>query len=166
MEVVVNATPCRFIPGKETRYPLNRRLGGPQGRSGRVQRISLLTRIPSPDRPARSESLYRLSYAGPQRLKRTNYTHTHTHTHIYIYIYTYEGCSKIFRTDAVKIIKLIIRPIGCRHPRSSSLPHVYIYMFCNLMWVQHMVLRTQETHVDESTVFENWLLRRICDSEG
>jgi hypothetical protein len=26
--------PCRFISGKETRYPLNRRLGGPQGRSG------------------------------------------------------------------------------------------------------------------------------------
>jgi hypothetical protein len=32
--------------------------------------------------------------------------------------------SKIFRTDAVKIIKLTIRPIGRHHPRSSSLPHV------------------------------------------
>jgi len=35
----------------------------------------------------------------------------------------YEGCSKIFRTYGVKIIKLTIRPIGRRHPRSSSLPH-------------------------------------------
>jgi hypothetical protein len=36
----------------------------------------------------------------------------------------YEGESKIFRTDAVKIIKLTIRPIGRHQPRSSSLPHV------------------------------------------
>ena len=32
--------PGRFTPGKETRYPLYRRLGGPQGRSGRVLKIS------------------------------------------------------------------------------------------------------------------------------
>ena len=30
----------RFAPGLETRYPLYRRLGGHQGRSGRVQKIS------------------------------------------------------------------------------------------------------------------------------
>ena len=36
----------------------------------------------------------------------------------------YEGWSKIFQTDAVKIIKLTIRPIGRRHPWNSSLPHV------------------------------------------
>jgi hypothetical protein len=35
-----------------------------------------------------------------------------------------EGKSKIFRTNAVKIIKLTITPIGRHHPRSSSLPHV------------------------------------------
>ena len=34
------------------------------------------------------------------------------------------GLSDIFRTDSVKILKLTIRPIGRRHPRSSSLPHV------------------------------------------
>jgi len=32
--------PGRFTPGKHTRYPLFRRLGGPQGWSGRVQIIS------------------------------------------------------------------------------------------------------------------------------
>jgi hypothetical protein len=31
--------PGRFTPGK-TQYPLYRRLGGPQGRSGRVRKIS------------------------------------------------------------------------------------------------------------------------------
>jgi hypothetical protein len=36
----------------------------------------------------------------------------------------YEIESKIFRTDAVKIIKLTIRPIGRHHPLPSSLPHV------------------------------------------
>jgi hypothetical protein len=32
--------PGRFTPGKETQYPLYRRLGWPQGRSGRVRKIS------------------------------------------------------------------------------------------------------------------------------
>ena len=31
--------PGRFISHKETRYPLHRRLGGPQGRSGRLLKI-------------------------------------------------------------------------------------------------------------------------------
>ena len=32
--------PGRFTPGKETRYPWYRRLGVPQGRSGRVRKVS------------------------------------------------------------------------------------------------------------------------------
>ena len=55
------------LPPGKTRYPLHRRLGGPQGWSGRVQKISSPTRIRSPDHLARSESLYRLSYPGLQR---------------------------------------------------------------------------------------------------
>ena len=57
--------PVRFTSRKEILYPLYRRLGGPQGRSGRLWKISPPTEIRSPDRPARSESLYRLSYPGP-----------------------------------------------------------------------------------------------------
>jgi hypothetical protein len=57
-------TPAALSPGK-TRYPLHRRLGRPHGRSGQVQKISPPTRIRSPDRPARSESLYRLRYPDP-----------------------------------------------------------------------------------------------------
>ena len=52
--------PAALSPGK-TRYPLYRRLGGPQDRSGRVRKISPPTGIRSPDRLGRSESLYRLS---------------------------------------------------------------------------------------------------------
>jgi hypothetical protein len=37
---VVNATTQAALPSRMTRYPLYRRLGGPQGRSGRVREIS------------------------------------------------------------------------------------------------------------------------------
>ena len=53
--------PAALPPGK-TQYPLH---SGPQGRSGRVRKISPPTGIRSPDLPARSESLYRLGYPGP-----------------------------------------------------------------------------------------------------
>ena len=62
---VVNATPRSLYPREKTRYPLYRKLGGPQGRSGRVRKILPPIGIRSPDRPASSESLYRLSYPGP-----------------------------------------------------------------------------------------------------
>jgi hypothetical protein len=55
------ARPGRTLPPGKTRYPLYRRLGGLQGRSGRGKK-SRPTGIRSPDRPDRSQSLYRLSY--------------------------------------------------------------------------------------------------------
>ena len=71
----------RTLPPGKTRYPFYRRLGGPQGRSGRgrgrdfppVQTggKSRPQRDSIPDRPARSQSPYRLIYLA----------------HIYIYIY-------------------------------------------------------------------------------
>ena len=53
-----------LAPGK-TRYPLYRRLGGPQGRSTQVRKISPPTGIRSPDRPVHNQSLYRLRYPAP-----------------------------------------------------------------------------------------------------
>jgi hypothetical protein len=58
--------PAALRPGK-TRHTLFRRLGGPRGRSGRMRKISHPNGIRSPDRPARSESLYRTSYPGPHK---------------------------------------------------------------------------------------------------
>ena len=55
------ARPGRTLPPGKTRYPLYRRLGGPQGRSGRAENL-VPTGTQSPDRPARSQSLYRLTY--------------------------------------------------------------------------------------------------------
>jgi hypothetical protein len=56
--------PASLPPGK-TQYRLYRRQGGSQGRFGGVRQISPPTGIRFPDRPARSESLYLLSYPGP-----------------------------------------------------------------------------------------------------
>ena len=77
--------PVSLSPGK-TRYPLYRRLDGPQGRSGRVRKISPPTWIRSPDRPSLSESLYQMSYSAPRvyiraRARTHTRAHTHTHTH-------------------------------------------------------------------------------------
>ena len=36
-----NVTPWPIYPGEETRYPLYMKLSGPQGRSGRVRKISV-----------------------------------------------------------------------------------------------------------------------------
>jgi hypothetical protein len=54
--------PGRFLPPGKTRYPLYRRLGGPQGGFGQVRKISPPPGFDPPDCPARSQSLYRLSY--------------------------------------------------------------------------------------------------------
>ena len=61
--------PPLFTPGKD---PLYRRLGGPQGRSGQVWKISAHTGIRSRDRPARSQLLYRLSYPGAAKFTKKN----------------------------------------------------------------------------------------------
>jgi hypothetical protein len=61
--------PAALPPGK-TQYPLYRRLGGPQSRSGRVRKISPPTGIRSPNATAHSQSLYRLSY--PRTLLYSN----------------------------------------------------------------------------------------------
>jgi len=63
--------PAASSPGK-TRYPLHKRMGGPQDRSGEVQKISTPTGIRSPDRPVCSESLYRLRNPGPHMPRRMN----------------------------------------------------------------------------------------------
>jgi len=54
--------PGRSLPPGKTRYPLHRRLGGPQGWSGQVLKISPPSGIWSLDCPARSQSLYWLHY--------------------------------------------------------------------------------------------------------
>jgi hypothetical protein len=58
-----------FLPPENNRYPVYRRLGGPQGRSEQVRNNLAHTGIRSPDRPVRSQSLYRLSYPAYNRFE-------------------------------------------------------------------------------------------------
>jgi hypothetical protein len=53
-QCVFNDTNLHFTTGKETRYQLYRRLGWPQGRRGRVWKISPPPSNRYPDRPDRS----------------------------------------------------------------------------------------------------------------
>jgi len=56
--------PAALTTGK-TRYPLNRRLGGAQGRSGRLGKISPPPGFDPRTVLPRGESLYRPSHRGP-----------------------------------------------------------------------------------------------------
>ena len=67
--------PGRTLPPGKTRYPFYRRLGGPQGRSGRAENL-VHTGI-------RSRTVQPL--VGRYSDWATRPTHTHTHTHKYIY---------------------------------------------------------------------------------
>jgi hypothetical protein len=60
-----------FIPGRNTRYPLYRKLRGPQGRVLTGVEYLALTGIRSPDWPTRSDSLYLLRYPNPYSWNRT-----------------------------------------------------------------------------------------------
>ena len=69
--------PGRSLPPGKTWYPLYRMLGGRQGRSGEVRKM-----LPPPgfvfrDRPARTQSLYRLSYPAHVLCIRRSYFRAH-----------------------------------------------------------------------------------------
>jgi len=65
MEVSVQFhAPSASPQGRSLRYPLDRRLGGPQSRSGRGVKEKN-SQLRSSDRPSRSQSLYRLSHPCP-----------------------------------------------------------------------------------------------------
>jgi hypothetical protein len=68
--------PGRSLPPGNIRYPLCRKLGGPQGWFGQVRKISPPTRIRSPDRPARSSVAFPTELPSPLAVKGsdTNFT--------------------------------------------------------------------------------------------
>jgi hypothetical protein len=90
--------PADLPPGK-TRYPLYRRVDGLQGRYGQVRKISLPTGFRSPDRPACGESLYRLSYRGPNLEKKD------------LRFVTLCGFSGALSVVATELISLISQPV-------------------------------------------------------
>jgi len=75
------ARPGRTLPPGKTRYPFYRRLGGPQGRSGRAENL-----VPT---GIRFRTVQPIVSRYTDWATRHTQTHTHTHTHLYIYIYIY-----------------------------------------------------------------------------
>jgi hypothetical protein len=57
-----------YLHGRSRRYPLDRRLGGPQSRSGRCGIEKTLFPLPGIEARPSSPSLYRLSYLGSFRV--------------------------------------------------------------------------------------------------
>ena len=100
MRWLVNATPRPLYPSGKTHYALCRRVGGPQGRSGRVRKIS-----PPPEfdpRIIKPVAIRCADYAIPSHIHPILFvlilslvvfgevlvclkfiSHTHTNTHIY-----------------------------------------------------------------------------------
>ena len=62
------ARPGRILPPGKTRYPFYRRLGGPQGRSGRAENLDSI-----PNRPASSSVAIPTELPGPQFWNIYNY---------------------------------------------------------------------------------------------
>ena len=73
---VVNATPRPLYPRETPGTHFIGRWVGPRASLEGAENLSP-TGIRSPDRPARTELLYRLSYPGPQRVHFTPQFHTH-----------------------------------------------------------------------------------------
>ena len=120
------ARPGRTLPPRKTRYPLYRRLGGLQGRSGRAEDL-VPTGFRSRTVQPRSQSLYRLNYTdhtfkiyitviqelGAFVIKtwRSQTTsavtflwkwHTYIYTYIHIYIHTHLSSPSDFLSLLVK----------------------------------------------------------------
>ena len=64
VSIISRHAPAALPPGKRPGIHCIEGWVSPQGRSGRVQKISPTPGIPSPDGPARRGSLYQLSYPG------------------------------------------------------------------------------------------------------
>ena len=81
------ARPGRTLPPGKTRYPLYRRLGGPQGLSGQAENLAPLRFDPRTVQPV-AQSLYRLSYQGIILYNETtNAQSFHKLSHSYMFRY-------------------------------------------------------------------------------
>jgi hypothetical protein len=89
------------LPPGKTRYPFYRRVGGPWGRSGGARKISPPPGFDPPDRRARSESPYRLSYPDPRntiyntRLMSYIFHAATLHAQNYTHAQNYNTCTKL-----------------------------------------------------------------------
>jgi hypothetical protein len=77
MGVRGKATPRPLYPRERDLAPIVQEVGGPQRRSGRLQKIWPPTGIGTQNRVPHRETLHRLGYAGPQHLNACFYITKH-----------------------------------------------------------------------------------------
>ena len=117
----------RIVPAGKTLYPLYRRLGGPQGRSGRAKNLARLEFDPRTVQST-AQSLYRLSYPAH------NFIGTRpTNLYIYIYIYIYIQVRINYR----RISEPFPSNTGLRFSREMAVATIgpfqmYTFSVCNL----------------------------------
>ena len=103
--VVISTLRPHFTP-KMTRYPFYRRLGGPQGWSGRAKNL-----IPTGIRSRAVHPVVSRYTDWATRPPDITYTHTHTHTYIYIYnifyIVSTPTCFDVPASSSVSLILLL-----------------------------------------------------------
>jgi hypothetical protein len=115
--------PTALPPGKSSRYPLDRRLGVPQSRSGRHGEVKILdstgTRTATPRCPANSQPLYRLSYPACHSKAPINSVMTWWNTRgitfwssyvIFCYFYSRMGCGIVEDSQICRQWHLLFDP--------------------------------------------------------
>ena len=106
--------PGRFTPGK-TRYPLCRRLGGPQSRSGRVQKIS-----PPPGFDPRAVQPEASRYSIPALRKYGSPVNNNTNTG-HIEIFTYR--TRDFLVNICQLYTIFLNRRRLKHKSFGQLLH-------------------------------------------
>jgi len=104
------ARPGRTLTPGKNRYLLYRRLGGPQGRSGRTENL-----VPTGIR-SRTVQLVVSRYTdwATRPTYTYKYIYIHTHTYIYVYIYTYT------------------------HTHTYVFTHTYTYIYCIYIYILYV----------------------------
>ena len=130
---VVSSTPRpHFSPGKDP-VPIVQEAGwapGPvfTGGKSRPHRDSI------PDRPARSQSLYRLSYRAR--------THTHTHTYIYMYcIFFLQIITKPYRKQGRRIKTIYVGLPKQWTPERNNEKKSSVWTACPTAFHTHIIKR-------------------------
>ena len=153
------ARPGRTLPPGKTRYPLYRRLGGHQGRSGQVRIISPLTGIRSPHLPALSQTLYRLRYPGPQVCVIVYYSNGLN----CFWIRLKTGCVSYFVWDVFSVYFLPSRILtSAWTDRHYTFKSTQIY-FCIK---PTKVLTLLETCINNQFIIFTVITNHLCDDTG
>ena len=124
--------PGRTLPQGKTRYPFYRRLGEPQGRSGRAEDL-VLTGIRSRTFQPVAQSLYRLSYPAPTYIQKDPiFTDESGFVGIFFFLFNYSVETLILTRQYVEheILLQTPRPSSTKPYKAIKLILIFSIMKC------------------------------------